>query len=282
VATARERRSTITDDVEVLNVIEEGRVAHVAVESERGPHVVPLLYAAAGGRLWFVVAAGTLTARVTDPSARAGERGVVLTGTLQRIDPLHGSELVAARDKVGSVATALARFGLRNAVDLLAFGRDALRGRAGRLPPPRRVLLHFDPDRSVVVDGARVRSSRSNTPAPTGVGEPDTMPDPTAVAAVVALRNVDGPVPLPARWNGATASGWVEAALADATGVQRGPGDLTLDTYRAPGPAAKSGLTLRGIVEWCSEDSEPWWAFRLAVDRVTSWSGVEAETRRFG
>jgi len=247
----------IDADLDIQNVIEEGRVAHLAVASTRGPHVVPLLYAATSGGLWFLTAAATLTARSLDPRARAGvlvragERSVVLTGTLHRIDPLRAQEVLGALGHLGATTAALTRYALRNAPDLLAFGRDAVLGRAGRLPPTRRVLLRFDPEACVVTDGEVVSSVLlAGTPAPTTAGVPGPAPGPSSVAAVLGLCNRDGPVPLPARWDAAASRGWIPASLVHATGVDAGPGDLALDAYRAPGPAAKRGRLVRGSVEW--------------------------------
>jgi hypothetical protein len=189
--------------------------------------------------------------------------------------------VIAGPAQVVAAATGVTRFALRNAPDLLAFGRDALLGRAGRLPPARRVLLRFESETHVVVDGELVTSPLgSGPPAPTTAGVPGPGPDAASVSAVLGLCNRDGPVPLPVRWNGGTARGWVPSVLVEATGADAGPGDLALDEYRAPGPAAKHGRLLRGTVEWAAPGPGRWRAFRLKPERVTRWSGVETETRR--
>src|SRR4051812_49148017 len=146
-------------EADSLGVVQEGRVAYVAVESRRGPHVTPFLYSFSSGHLWFLGAADTLTVRMTDRCVRAGvlvragAGAVVLDGSRRRMDPLRPADLVAAGGRLRLAPGALTLYALRNAPDLLAFGRDALHGRAGRLPPKRRALLAFDPERRLRLEG---------------------------------------------------------------------------------------------------------------------------------
>jgi hypothetical protein len=266
------------------SVLQEGRVAYVAVTSRRGPHVVPFLYAASGDRLWFIGAADTLTVRLAEPSARAGvlvragARDVVLSGTLHRIDPLRVPDLVAAGRRLLGAPTALARYAVRNAPDLLAFVRDAARGRAGSMPPTHRALLAFDPDRHVVVDGDEPVSPVDQPPASRAAGRLAT-PAASTLAAVLGAGSDDGPVALPVRWDAARRRGWVSTALSDSTGITAGAGSITVDAYGAPGPAAKSGRLVRGELA-LHEAAGRWREFGLDPDRVTRWSGVDTATRR--
>ena len=69
------------------------------------------------------------------------------------------------------------------------------------------------------------------------------------------------------------------AALVDTTGVTTGAGSVTLDSYGAPGPAAKTGRLVRGELE-LDDDAARWRELGLDPDRVTRWTGVDTETRR--
>jgi hypothetical protein len=276
-------------DTDAKSLIHEGRVAYVTVDSRRGPHVTPFLYAFGGGRFWFLGAADTLTVRLTDAATpagvqvRAGSGDVVLTGTLQRIDAFRLADVAREGRGLLHAPPALARYALRNAPDLIGFGRDALRGNAGRLPPTRRVLLRFDPERELVVDGQTVTPPgpvRPTASTTAGAPPPDREPDGGSVSAVLAVHGDDGPIAMPVRWDAAARRGWVAAALADATGLRAGAGAVGLGAYGAPGPAAKTGRMVRGEVELCDAYGQ-WRAFRVAPDRITRWSGVHAETRRF-
>ena len=63
---------------EFTSVLAEARQLYVGLESRKGPHVTPELYAWSDGRLWFAVATSTLKARVLGTGQRVA--GVVSAG----------------------------------------------------------------------------------------------------------------------------------------------------------------------------------------------------------
>src|SRR5439155_11170264 len=64
-------------DPEVARVLGRASLAYLAVETSRGPHVTPLLFAATPDRLWFGIGRGTLKARAV---AKRPAVGVVVPG----------------------------------------------------------------------------------------------------------------------------------------------------------------------------------------------------------
>ena len=265
-------------DPRVRSVLGESRQAFVAVATRNGPHVTPELYAVEGGRLWFASAAETLKVRVVEkrPHAaaaiRAGDRSVVVAGTVESFDPFDPRAIARAARQGPAVAKALGQFGLRNAPDLAGFVADTVRGRLGRRIPGRRTLLALTPDRvaltgSGAVDGAwgAWSSARTGTEVAGDAGP--------GIDAVVGWEAEGGVLALPARWDPSSGTAQVPAALLDLVGV-RGSARacVAADEYGGPGPAAKSGLLLRG--EGRREGS----VVHIEADRVTAWDGVETAT----
>lgn len=277
----------------VATVLHEARQAHLAVATVGGPHVTPVLYAFDRRRLWFLAASPTVKARTVATGSRGAALvttpgiAVVFAGTLERLDPLTPSSLVRAGAAVPSVPAAVARFAVRNAVDLLGFVGDAVRGRAGRMPPHRRVLLALRPERLAVVDDAGVVAVAGDWPgeAPEGGGGPTaTVAVPSGTQAVVGWDGPDGPLALPGRWDAERGEASVLDELAALTGTrQPAAAAVVFDDYGRPGPAAKRGVLLRG--RGSPADVTPadgWRRLRIEADRRTSWDGIETTTDAAG
>lgn len=265
-------------DPAVRSVLGEGRQAFIAVGARTGPHVTPELYAAADGRLWFASAAKTLKVKVLGkrPTAsvlvRAGNRSVVVTGETQCFDPLDPSDVARAVQQAPAVAKALAGYGLRNASDLAGFVVDAARGRAGR-PPGRRTLLALTPDRLAVLDGGRLVGAWGDWPG-ANAADKDAKPwEGDGIDAVVGWQAESGPVAVPARWDPESEAATVPPVLVTLAGLpESSPACVTADQYGAPGPAAKSGVLLRGTGERHDD------RIRIDAERVTAWDGIESST----
>lgn len=265
-------------DPRVRSVLGESRQAFVAVATRNGPHVTPELYAVEDGRLWFASAAATLKVRAVEkrPHAaaaiRAGDRSVVVAGTVESFDPFDPRAIGRAARQGPVVAKALGQFGLRNAPDLAGFVADTVRGRLGRRLPGRRTLLALTPDRVALTGSGTVAgawgawSSAAPATAATGDGDP-------GIDGVVGWEIEDGVLALPATWDAASASAQVPVALLDLAGISGSArACVAADEYGGPGPAAKSGLLLRG------EGRRDGTVVHIEADRVTSWDGIETAT----
>ena len=263
-------------DPRVRSALGEARQAFVAVVTHKGPHVTPELYATEGGRLWFAAATSTLKVRALgrEPHAaavvRAGDRSVVVAGTVDSFDPFDPRGVMRAAGQGPAVAKALAHFGLRNAPDLAGFVADTVRGRVGRRIPERRVLLALTPERVALVERGSVEGAWGAWPGDAG---PRTADACEGVDAVVGWETPDGVLALPARWDAATEIATVPPALAELAGMgAAGRACVAADDYGGPGPAAKSGILLRG------EGRREGGTVHIEADRVTAWNGVETAT----
>ena len=264
-------------DPRVRSVLGESRQAFVAVATRNGPHVTPELYAVEDGRLWFASAAATVKVRAVEkrPHAaaaiRAGDRSVVVSGTVESFDPFDPRALARAARQGPAVAKALGQFGLRNAPDLAGFVADTVRGRLGRRVPGRRTVLALTPDRvaltaSTTVEGAW--GAWPNASAATEVGDPGE-----GIDGVVGWETDAGVLALPARWDASSCAAHVPAALLDLAGIDGSArACVAADEYGGPGPAAKSGLLLRG------HGRRDGALVHIDADRVTSWDGIVTAT----
>lgn len=262
----------------VAGVLGEGRQAYVAVAASGGPHVTPELYAVDGGRLWFFAAAGTLKARLLPRRpevavlVRAGGRGVAVVGTAAAF---HPAALPPVADVVRAPA-AVARYGLRNAVDLAGFASDLVRGRLGSRVPQVRVLFSVMPREVAVLDGFAVREQWGPWPGHAdGAATADVAQSPAAVGAVVALGWGDGSLlALPGRWHQDECRAQVPADLLALAGVpSTADAAVVVDDYGAPGPAGKTGVMLRGPA---AVEDGGW--LSVEPDRAVLWDGIDTGT----
>ncbi len=288
-------------DTSVEEVAAKAPFAHVAVQTARGPHVTPVLYAVAADRLWFTVPRGTLKARVLTrrPRAgvllRAGELSVVLGGVAGLLDPLRPLSWAARPREAALVPLAVQAFSARNSRELLGF---ALEG--SRLPaesfPPNLLLAAFEPRRAAVIRGERLewRRGRWRYPPRRGAAAPrlgsarelpplDGLPRAVAAlprrrgAAVVGWLAGGGPLALPASWD----PGRVEAAIAGSlvalADIRRsGQGCIAFDAAEGHRPTGKRGLMLRGRGAIARRRAGA--ALSLRPERITYWLGFETGT----
>ena len=269
-----------------VSVLEEGRLAHLAVASTAGPHVTPELYAWSGGRLWFASAAGTVKAKVVgrDPSVAAvvsvPGRSVVLAGTVETFDAVDVVGLAQQACELPAVAQALLGYGVRNVPDLVAFGRDAVQGRLGWRPLPRRVLFGLTPDRALVLEnevatgawGAWTSSIPTDGSADLDAdGTRETVP----VGGRAAVLALPGPVAIPARWFAEDDLVFVAPALRPLVPSGTNPIGIVVDDYTAPGPAAKRGSLVRGTARKIRNRPG---SFAVTTERTSDWDGVQTVT----
>ena len=266
---------------EVEQVFREGRLAHVAVVSARGPHVTPELYAWSDGRLWFWFAHTTLKARVlaATPQAAAlvtaGGRTGIVTGTVDLIDVRRPTTLLGTPARGLRAVRALGGYATRNASDLGAFARDLGTGRLGWRPPATRVLASLQPHKWAAAEDDRVTGSD---------GLADMASDrppihPPAAGGETVVVAFPGPNVVPGRWFADDGVVWVDPSLLDSLGVgRRTPIAVVADQYVAPGPAAKIGTLLRGSAVRRGTGG----SLQVEADTLTWWDGIATETSRSG
>jgi hypothetical protein len=184
-------------------LLDAGELCYVAAPAAV-PHVTPMVFALAGGRLWVTTSRRSLKARFwrTDPRyaglVRAGSTALIITGTATTHDAL-----------------ASARFTRKNARFFAGYAFDA-----HKVPlawtPPGRVFVELEIERSALVEGDVVhrrgewptrmasrdgfRASRAGRAAFEAIPGPVREAVGTVGAGALAVEGGNGPVVLPARW----------------------------------------------------------------------------------
>lgn len=207
----------------VRGALERGAFCHVATLTPAGPHVTPMVFAPAGGRLWVTTSRGSVKARAwrADPRfagvVRDGREAVALVGTAATHDALDPASWSRSLREAPLVALATARFTRKNARFFAGYAVDAR-----RIPlawtPPGRVFVELRVERTALVDdGGRLRAWGA-WPDETAVhdrfravrtGSDPLASLPSDVRAalgdhgdgVLAVEGSDGPVALPAAWS---------------------------------------------------------------------------------
>lgn len=259
---------------DVLSALAEGRQAHLAIETPKGPHVTPGLYVWSDGALWLPAATTTLKARALRSGSPASAvvllpgREIVLAGSVDVFDARRPFDLARKAWSLPKAVRAGGRFALRNSHELAAFVGDAITGKLGRGVPPPRVFFSLRPDRAVLIEGDVVAGAwgwDKDTRTP----PEDVRPPPGGESAVVGLP---GPLALPARWFEARRRLYVSPAALALSDVDRHVAiAVVVDEYNAPGPAAKWGRLLRGTAV---RSDDPGY-FDITDADVVEWDGVE-------
>jgi nitroimidazol reductase NimA-like FMN-containing flavoprotein (pyridoxamine 5'-phosphate oxidase superfamily) len=206
----------------VGQLLERGAFCHVAASTPSGPHVTPMVFAAAGGRVWVTTSRGSVKARAwrVDPRVsgvvHAGRETVMFTGTASMHDALDLESWGRSLRRAPLLALAAVRFTRKNTRFFAGYAVDA-----SRVPlawtPPGRVFVELTIGRTALLDDAsrlrtwgewpdeatsieRFRAVRMGpaplAPLPTDVGE--ALGD--AGDGVLAVEGRDGPVALPVSW----------------------------------------------------------------------------------
>lgn len=256
----------------VVSALAEGRQAYVAVESAKGPHVTPELYAWSNGALWIAAASTTLKARVLAHRryaavvVRLAGRDVMMDGPVSIFDVRKPTEILFRLRHVPEAVAAGARFALRNAQDLVAFAGDAVTGKIGLRVPPVRILFALRPRRVLLIDGETVVGAWGWDGEAMADGELEV---PAGNERCVAA--FPGPIAIPCRWFPEEQRIFIPPQLLALANPQlQSPIAFVVDDYRAPGPAAKWGRLHRGIGQ---ASTKPGYV-DIISNEVVEWNGV--------
>lgn len=140
-----------------LAVLRSATLAHVAVHSRSGPHVTPMVFVEAGGRVWVTTARSTVKARAWRRRAgvavlvRSGDRAVTLRGVVRSHDALDPGTWPGSIIRSPQITKAMLAFSLKNARFFAGYAFDAR-----RVPlswtPPGRVFAEIEPVAGRVLD----------------------------------------------------------------------------------------------------------------------------------
>jgi len=144
-------------------VLDHGAFCFVAAETERGPHLTPLVFVWSDGGVWLTTSRGSVKARAwrADPRVaglvRAGDRAVTFTGRAAFYDVLDPATWIRAAVRMPAVAAASARFTGKNARFFAGYAVDAR-----RVPlawtPPGRVFVEIRMVRAALLGDGGVRA----------------------------------------------------------------------------------------------------------------------------
>lgn len=275
---------SLLSDPRVVSILAEARQAHVAVETTKGPHVTPQLYALDGGDLWFFAAASTVKAKAlrrhgtAGALIRAGTTSVVLVGDVTRFDAGDPSGLLTGAAGLPDAARAVAGYAVRNAPDLIGFARDAVRGRVGSVVPVRRVLFRLTPTAAAYLEDDAVVDRWGTWPSGDG-SRGESLPVASGVSAAAAWLTEVGPVAGPARWDESTSRVTLPGTLVALAPPTGGQASVVIDEYGGSGPSPKRGTLLRGTGELGGDDDgHPVVSFDPEI--LTTWDGTETQTVR--
>jgi hypothetical protein len=266
---------------DVTGVTKRARFAHLAIETARGPHVTPVLFAITADRVWFAIPRATLKARVLARRPRAGaliedgDQGLVIVGEATLLDPLRPARPRSLVAELARAPFALPAYGARNVGELLGFARDARRSPA-RAAPYNLVLVSLRAQNLRFV-------ARPPVVAPNGAAglEIDGLDAISAKLAslvrhpgpaVLGWMGADGPMAVPAGWDPTQLRARVAPGVFE--GGDEGPVCVCLDVSHGTGPVAKEGVLVRGHGR-VAEDGE---AVQVEPERITAWSGFDTAT----
>lgn len=146
--------------IPVRGILEQGRLCHVAALTPLGPHVTPMVFGLAGGRIWVTTSRGSVKARawISDPRVagmvRAGRESVAFVGTARAHDALEPSTWTNSLASAPLLALAAARFTGKNARFFAGYAVDA-----PRIPlawtPPGRVFVELSIERVALIEDGR-------------------------------------------------------------------------------------------------------------------------------
>jgi nitroimidazol reductase NimA-like FMN-containing flavoprotein (pyridoxamine 5'-phosphate oxidase superfamily) len=206
----------------IRRILEEGGFCHVASLTPKGPHVTPMVFASAAGRVWVTTSRGSVKARAwrRDPVVaglvRSGDRAAAFTGTVMTYDLLETGTWGRSVAQGPVLALAGFRFTQKNARFFAGYAVDA-----HHVPlawtPPGRVFAEIRLERTAILESGRVTSAWGDwggtlegverfRAARAGASPFASLPEAIREGlgesgeGVLALGTGEGPVVLPVRW----------------------------------------------------------------------------------
>lgn len=275
--------------------------AAYAVTTRSGPHVTIQAGVVHAGRFLTTTSRSSLKARSVRSHGGAAatvEHGdgtsELLSGQSVTVDLRHPEGILT--DPAGALVAGPAA--LRLAGDQLEqlFGYVEA---AGKVPsgwlPHQRVMLVTRIDRSLLLDGYDVLDGSGDwaphLPPPVellrttdrAVAPLPDVPDPVRhlirpdAHVRLGVATPDGPVAVPARWEGDDRFVVSAAALAHLAALVPGRGCVTFDDSDSRRPDEKLGVMLRGQVDLVDVDGHRA-TVAVRAERITAWNGFTAET----
>lgn len=271
----------------------------LGIETEGGPHVIPVAFTYAFGRLWIIAERSSLKTRIADKRSSVGvlirneTRSVVLRGRAEVLDltqPWASGLQIVERLLAGP---ALVNYVRQHASQLLSSISNAPSA-ARDLNPLERVAIVVAPESLCLVEDDAIIDRRGPDELWPDIafdagdlhdvaGEDldlEQVPDPIAALAeedraeaALGWQSTSGPVVLPARWHPQRSIVSTPAILLE--GSRGGPIAMCLENS---GDALQDleGLVIRGTGSVVGSDGFA--AIAIEQERLTHWSGADIST----
>lgn len=255
----------------VVDVLRRGAFCHVASSTPQGPHVTPMVFAEADGRVWVTTSRGSVKAKAwrRDPRVaglvRSGAGSVAFTGTVRTYDLLDSTTWGRSIAESPMLVVAALRFTRKNARFFAGYAVDA-----HQVPfawtPPGRVFAEIRLERTAMVDDGRLSGTwgewgdrvhgADRFRAVRAGGDPlERMPEEVrrdlgvGGHATLALEGDEGLVVLPCAWtvDGAAIYAALRAEVLALAGVElEAPAALGVDHPSSWRARAMVGAMIRG------------------------------------
>jgi hypothetical protein len=284
-------------------ILKAAETCYLAIDTKSGPHVTPVAFAVASGRLWTVVPRDALKTRIVRkrPSVglciRAGGSSLSISGCGEILDPARVWDLPGALPETLLSGPALAAYGVRNARRLAGYFMGSP-GSLKQLMPAGRVLLAIRPDAVAISGAGGVVAEHGQWPRTTlrtkkvdGRSKPRRGPatedlperlgdliESDLVSGVVALSEDGGPIVLPATWSASEKVVRVKKDIFSLVGgTRRRAAALCLDVRDSGALEDQQGVMLRGEARILGHDGKD---LLIAIDaeKTTFWQGAYAST----
>lgn len=280
-------------------VLSETNSCFLGIETKDGPHVVPVAFSYAFGRLWIIAERSSLKTRIADKRSnvgvlvRNGTKSMVLRGRAEILDvtqPWASGLQIVERLLSGP---ALVNYVKQNASHLLS-SISNVPAAARDLNPMERVAIVVAPESLCLVEEDAVIDRRGPSeawpdveidagPPAEAVGEEvdlDQVPGSIAdlanesrAEAALGWRSPSGPVVLPARWHPQRSLVSTPAILLE--GITESPVAMCLEND-ADGVEELKGFVIRGTGSVVG--SNGFAAIAIEQQKVTYWSGSDIRT----
>jgi hypothetical protein len=246
--------------VDVEEILELGAFCYLGTVTRHGPHVTPVVFALADGRVWVTTSRASVKARAWRSSpavgglVRSGDVAVSFTGHIRTFDLFDVESWARDLREAPALTAAATRFTKKNARFFAGYAVDAQ-----HVPlswtPPGRVFAAVEIERAAVIGRGEVLESF-------GVWSPGLVSLDRFRAVRTGLPTLDG---LPAAVEEALGTGG-EGAL----GVVGADGIVVLPVrWAADGAAVYGAMPEAELALAALREDRP--AAALAIDRPSTW-----------
>lgn len=285
------------DRPELASILDDAPLAYLAVESERGPMVTPLLFAVRDGRIWMVMPRSSAKVGAIGRNAvvglAAGTPGAmaVLQGSARLVDPMRPQSLVGALPEALLSPRALTSY--------VAGNLDHLAGLIGPGVLSPRTAAALRPGRAAAIRAGEPLWSTDNWPegappygnhgaAPPALPLGPVPSDLAGLAAgagdvLVGWSTPTGPVVLPGRWDPEGRQATVRTDLFVATGcLPQARACVLFDGTQGTSLDGKLGLVVRGRGSAHAGAGDETARLTIRAERYSWWQGDESSSAMAG